>query len=516
MSEIYSIIAQIEKGCNTLDKQYILNALNVTRTLLGYKSVNNEDMLKLIEGIREYFRKIDQPHSDIVSKINKLEEEKKKFKKAIDILNEKNNDLKNELRDLIEKLSSADNVINILKLDANKLSDTNSKYYNDNKRLKKIIDNYKNTSLSYNDNANQLVEKDNIIIQKNSEIEKLSTIIKAYKKKYIHLENQFRFVVNGKEDHEIEYSKLEEKLKLKEKDIVDLKELLNKLNKKCSELENESILFCKLLQECEESKEKLNIIEKLTNNESLEIRNLNNVVTLYDESLRYYEDGKFLKISIYIQDISNKNYENIEDLHKYHIYNCRTIHEMKSRNRDFRYCVSTRSDNYFKYKIYRKNKVEVYNDNHELYVCKNCLSIYNKQYVEFNNVKIEEPIEFNQKKLLEQYIKSDLIELDNKELVLLSSEYVYDYEQIPNIYSEKWPALSQVFKDTKNHTCEECQWQPKSSEEARYLHVHHINFKKFDNDFGNLKVLCIDCHSNQPNHKHIKKSRDWKNFQKIR
>jgi len=397
--------------------------------MLENKSLGADELLKLIEGIREYFRKMDQPNSDSIIKIKKLEEEINKIKKNnLEILEKTNNNTK--LNDDIKQSK-----IDLIKKD------------------------------------NKLLEKENIILQKNEEIEELKSINNKIKEVY---------KSKVKEDYNIFNSKLEIKNKL--------------------------------LRDCEEKSSKITIPESLQKSESLEIRNLENVVTLYDESLRYCEEGKYFKISIYIQDANNKNSDKIDGLHKYHFYNCRTIQEMKSQKRDFRYCVSTRSDNYFKYKIYNGNKLIEYKDNQELHVCKNCLSIYNKQYKTINKIKIQDPVEFNEKNLLETYIKSDVIELDNEELVLISTEYVYDYEQIPNLYSESWPTISQVVKDSNNHTCKECQWQPKSSDQNQYLHVHHINFKKFDNNLTNLNVLCIDCHSKQPNHKHIRKSKEWKNF----
>ena len=54
----------------------------------------------------------------------------------------------------------------------------------------------------------------------------------------------------------------------------------------------------------------------------------------------------------------------------------------------------------------------------------------------------------------------------------------------------------------KNYCCESCGVQLK--EKTSLLHMHHLNSRKGDNRRDNLKLLCIICHSLQPNHQHMK------------
>jgi hypothetical protein len=50
--------------------------------------------------------------------------------------------------------------------------------------------------------------------------------------------------------------------------------------------------------------------------------------------------------------------------------------------------------------------------------------------------------------------------------------------------------------------CEKCGVQLK--DRTSLLHMHHLNSRKGDNRRDNLKILCIICHSLEPNHQHMK------------
>lgn len=64
----------------------------------------------------------------------------------------------------------------------------------------------------------------------------------------------------------------------------------------------------------------------------------------------------------------------------------------------------------------------------------------------------------------------------------------------PIDYTGDWAGISRQRKVASGYKCSECgvmvleQWD-------RLLHTHHINGIKNDNHIGNLRVMCVACHS---------------------
>ena len=61
-----------------------------------------------------------------------------------------------------------------------------------------------------------------------------------------------------------------------------------------------------------------------------------------------------------------------------------------------------------------------------------------------------------------------------------------------NRYTRTFPELSKVLRDAAGWRCDECKRD--FSQNPSYLHVHHKDGVKTNNDMGNLRVLCRDCH----------------------
>ena len=80
-----------------------------------------------------------------------------------------------------------------------------------------------------------------------------------------------------------------------------------------------------------------------------------------------------------------------------------------------------------------------------------------------------------------------------------------------DLYSEDYEELSLQFRKNNNWTCQKCGIKLKP-EHHHFLHVHHINGVKSDNKPTNLMCLCIKCHSEQPDHDHLKSKEDYIKF----
>ncbi|MDO6671342.1 hypothetical protein [Cobetia amphilecti] len=78
-----------------------------------------------------------------------------------------------------------------------------------------------------------------------------------------------------------------------------------------------------------------------------------------------------------------------------------------------------------------------------------------------------------------------------------------DDKQVPErpSYTKDWPEVSRKLREQHHYTCSQCRVSLNAH--RHLLHVHHVNAVKNDNRKENLRVLCIDCHSKQPNHQRM-------------
>ena len=135
-------------------------------------------------------------------------------------------------------------------------------------------------------------------------------------------------------------------------------------------------------------------------------------------------------------------------------------------------------------------------------ICKNCLGIYLHRYASDYDVE-----NFNLKDFHKQ--NSSFFDFDTSSL-----EKGEDAK--PNVYSIKWNEISTKMKIKRDYTCENCGWRDKNEYLQRFIHTHHQNGDKTDNGKDNLRVLCIECHSNVDiYHARIKSSDYYKEFSEL-
>ena len=92
---------------------------------------------------------------------------------------------------------------------------------------------------------------------------------------------------------------------------------------------------------------------------------------------------------------------------------------------------------------------------------------------------------------------------------------VRDRDSRANVYSNDWDLISKKYRELVNYQCEEINCEKSDLSDPKrhkYLHCHHVDFNKSNNNYSNLKALCIRCHAEQPNHNHLKNLSDYTNY----
>ena len=178
---------------------------------------------------------------------------------------------------------------------------------------------------------------------------------------------------------------------------------------------------------------------------------------------------------------------------KFHLINCNTLEEMRSKGLFEKYVVASRTDGLFL--IYRINWItgEEEKDWVPLKVCKNCLRMINWRGYAYNSV-------LEKNKIYTEFDIGDFF-----------AEYATFFPFLPNHrdtdplddYAEEWPRISMRYRKSQNWTCENCKVNLRHH--RNLLHCHHKNRNRSDNREKNLQALCLLCHSEQPFHDHLKK-----------
>ena len=201
---------------------------------------------------------------------------------------------------------------------------------------------------------------------------------------------------------------------------------------------------------------------------------------------RFEKDGQPILVYIYHQMYISKKYRsdpvnNIEDRRKIHFTACHTITKKQEIGKyDEQYVWIRRGDGRFPAKFNIDNH-EGSEDLYEMRPCKNCLKKLGIQMEDFSFAKY-----------LESNPKSQS-----------PSPPINTPTTIPPVgnYTSDWAKIARAAKEKADYTCEECDICHKGRRNKNSLiEVHHINGQRGDNRPSNLRVLCRDCHDQQPEH----------------
>jgi len=222
--------------------------------------------------------------------------------------------------------------------------------------------------------------------------------------------------------------------------------------------------------------------------------NLNDIFDINDTLVTVLKDGTIRKTIVYISEIKKWILDEYGNYPKFHIYNCRTLIKMRNNNKQERYKKTLRNDGTFMMVISGTKDSET--KFIKLEVCGNCLIKFKTHY--------NKP-SFDVKKYIKSPISKD--KFNKLDYVLFKD----DLETVPKYYASNWNKISNELKKLKNYTCQNCMINLETAK--KYLHTHHIDSNPSNNDIAsNLKVLCIECHSNEFQHTHIKSNPSYENF----
>ena len=224
---------------------------------------------------------------------------------------------------------------------------------------------------------------------------------------------------------------------------------------------------------------------------------LNEGIELADLSLVSSQDGLLSyegrQILLYIQD-HGSNIENAlsnpsANGRRFHVADCRTLHQMRDQGRFDRYRITNNLGGQFFITGTSWSTRQHHEGYAKLDVCQNCLKHLNYKGAAHANA-LNLVRRFNVREFFSTYGSFF------KYLPALEAGQSKD-----DVYSDDWPLVSGRLKADRDFTCEACGVE--LSGHKALLHVHHKNGVKGDNRPGNLEVLCASCHREQPAHGHM-------------
>lgn len=62
-------------------------------------------------------------------------------------------------------------------------------------------------------------------------------------------------------------------------------------------------------------------------------------------------------------------------------------------------------------------------------------------------------------------------------------------------YTRDWDEISRNYREKHGYTCEKCGLKIDNLFDRQYIHCHHKDANKLNNNESNLQCLCLRCHS---------------------
>lgn len=223
---------------------------------------------------------------------------------------------------------------------------------------------------------------------------------------------------------------------------------------------------------------------------------IGDIKILRDGTLSY----KNTRVLLHIRDVANYHHspQNFR-LPKFHLADCRTLKDMRDKNRFDRYVVSIRTDGKFILKFITNNHDET--KILPLEVCMNCLELLS--YKNFNYI--------NRQQIRDDFTIDEYFKLYPRTFFISKPKHTSADAPI-NKYPHDMDKISLEFRTMRSFRCESCGVNLGSNSLRKFLHTNHKNGLKYDCRHENLEALCILCHAERPLHTHMKTLPDYKVF----
>ena len=232
------------------------------------------------------------------------------------------------------------------------------------------------------------------------------------------------------------------------------------------------------------------------------IKTLDDIYELKDGTIAY----KDRRILLYIRDMG-------KFLSRFHVAWCKTLEEMKKEKRFSRYVISNRTDGIFEIRrmhdsYYNSDNNGYKTTNEELPVCKYCLGHINFNNYSNNNYYGENKKIFDSFTLENFFSQYPISPLNSKP----KAHYTSDTAPT-DTYPLNFSDISAEYKLKQDYCCEGCGIDLSERGGRRFLHTHHINGRKDNCTEGNLRSLCVKCHSEQYKHDYMQETPQYKEFE---
>lgn len=271
-------------------------------------------------------------------------------------------------------------------------------------------------------------------------------------------------------------------------------EPLNRLRKQMGIPDNEFSSLGIAIRQSQLSSGELSL---LSSGEGIDV-SFEDLTVLADGTLAYKDS----RVLLYIRDVHvHGDKRNSEP--RYHLSHCVTLHDMTQRGRFERYVIATEVTGEFKLNVITGGKPK--SERRKLKVCQNCLS-----GLSFDGFSLQMTSRVR-REIVGNFTPATFFARYPQSLHGMRPSHNADNAPLNN-YTADWPSISEGVRRRAGWKCSSCRCDLSDKRLKQYLEVHHIDGRRQNNDFRNLRVLCVACHAEQPMHGHMKASPRYKTF----